>query len=125
MFKKLDSKNKDGFSTPFSDFPYVNGTIFDTSRHSITIPNFNAQSRHLMLECTKSNWSEINPDIFGTIFQGIVDTQKRDESGMDYTSVPNILKVIEPLFLNELHELFDKNYDDTNKLLKFRYINLN
>lgn len=118
LFKALDSEDKSGLSTPFSEFPYVNGTIFDTSKHQIAIPNFNAQARHLIIDCTKSNWGEINPDIFGTIFQGIVDAQKRDESGMDYTSVPNILKVIEPLFLNELHEFFDKNYNDVNRLLK-------
>jgi len=118
LFKKLDSEDKTSFSTPFSDFPYVNGTIFDTAKHTIAIPDFNAQARHLILECTKSDWSEINPDIFGTIFQSIVDAQKRDEGGMDYTSVPNILKVIEPLFLDELHELFDKYYDDANKLFK-------
>jgi len=118
LFKALDSETKSGLSTPFSDFPYVNGSIFDTTRHAIAIPDFNAQARHLILECAKSNWGEINPDIFGTIFQSIVDGQKRDESGMDYTSVPNILKVIEPLFLEELRELFDKYYDDVNKLLK-------
>ncbi len=118
LFKALDSEDKTDFSTPFSNYPYVNGTIFDVSRHSIAIPDFNAQARHLILECAKSNWSEINPDIFGTIFQSIVDPQKRDESGMDYTSVPNILKVIEPLFLDELHDLFDINYDDKNKLWK-------
>lgn len=118
LFKTLDSETKTGFSTPFSEFPYVNGSIFDTSKHSIVIPDFNAQARHLILECAKSNWGEINPDIFGTLFQSIVDEQKRDEGGMDYTSVPNILKVIEPLFLNELRDLFDKYYNDDNKLLK-------
>jgi len=118
LFKTLDSETKSGFSTPFSEFPYVNGSIFDISRHSIVIPNFNAQARHLILDCAKSNWGEINPDIFGTIFQNIVDKQKRDEGGMDYTSVPNILKVIEPLFLDEIRDLFDKYYDDDNKLLK-------
>lgn len=118
LFKALDSETKSGFSTPFSEFPYVNGSIFETSRHSIVIPDFNAQARHLILECAKSNWGEINPDIFGTLFQSIVDEQKRDEGGMDYTSVPNILKVIEPLFLDELRDFFDKNYDDTNKLIK-------
>lgn len=118
LFKSLDSETKSGFSTPFSEFPYVNGSIFDTSRHAIVIPDFNAQARHLILECAKSDWGEINPDIFGTIFQSIVDEQKRDEGGMDYTSVPNILKVIEPLFLDELRELFDKYYYDTGKLFK-------
>jgi type II restriction/modification system DNA methylase subunit YeeA len=118
LFKSLDSESKAGLSTPFSEFPYVNGSIFNTSKHSIAIPTFNAQSRHLILECAKSNWGEINPDIFGTLFQSIVDESKKDQNGMDYTSVPNILKVIEPLFLDELHELFDKFYDNSNKLIK-------
>lgn len=118
LFKSLDSKDKAGLSTPFSDFPYVNGTIFDTSRHGIVVPKFNAEARHLIIEISKSNWSDINPDIFGTIFQGIVDPDRRDESGMDYTSVPNILKVIEPLFMDELHEQFDKYYDSEKKLFE-------
>ena len=118
LFKSLDSKEKIGLSTPFSDFPYVNGTIFDTSRHGIVVPKFNAEARHLIIEISKSNWSDINPDIFGTIFQGIVDPDRRDESGMDYTSVPNILKVIEPLFMDELHDQFDKYYDNEKKLFE-------
>lgn len=118
LFKSLDSKEKAGLSTPFSDFPYVNGTIFDTSRHGIVVPKFNAEARHLIIDISKSNWSDINPDIFGTIFQGIVDPDRRDESGMDYTSVPNILKVIEPLFMDELHDQFDKYYDNEKKLFE-------
>lgn len=116
LFKALDSKDKSSFSTPYSDFPYVNGTIFDTAKHGIVIPDFSAQARHLLLECTKSNWSEINPDIFGTMFQGIVDPDKRDHNGMDYTSVPNIMKVIEPLFLDELRERFDAVYNTPDSL---------
>lgn len=118
LFKSLDSREKVGLSTPFSDFPYVNGTIFNTSRHGIVVPKFNAEARHLIIEISKSNWSDINPDIFGTIFQGIVDPDRRDESGMDYTSVPNILKVIEPLFMDELHDQFDKYYDSEKKLFE-------
>jgi len=118
LFKSLDTKDEDKpiLEKPFKDFPYVNGSIFNTSKHSITIPKFSAQSRHLILECGRQNWGEINPDIFGTMFQGIVDPNSRDENGMDYTSVPNIMKVISPLFLDELRELFDKYYDNEQKL---------
>lgn len=118
LFFALNTKDEDkpNLKKPFSDFPYVNGTIFDTVKHSIAIPKFSAQARHLIIECGRQNWSEINPDIFGTMFQGIVDPDRRDESGMDYTSVPNIMKVIQPLFLDELHELFDKYYDNEKKL---------
>lgn len=118
LFKALDTKDVDKttLKVPFKDFPYVNGSIFNTSKHSITIPRFSAQSRHLILECGRQNWGEINPDIFGTMFQGIVDPNSRDENGMDYTSVPNIMKVINPLFLDELRGLFDRYYSNEQKL---------
>lgn len=118
LFKALDTSDKDqeGIKSPFREFPYVNGSIFNTSKHAIAIPKFSAQARHLILECGRQNWGEINPDIFGTMFQGVVDPTHRDENGMDYTSVPNIMKVIKPLFLDSLHEQFDKYYDNEKKL---------
>ena len=116
LFSALDTEHKDALKSPFKDFPYVNGSIFDTSKHAITIPKFSAQARHLILEVGRQNWGEINPDIFGTIFQGVVDPEHRDENGMDYTSVPNIMKVIQPLFLDDLHEQYDKHYDNEKKL---------
>lgn len=116
LFTSLDTEDKSALKTPFKEFPYVNGSIFNTSKHAIAIPKFSAQARHLILECGRQNWGEINPDIFGTIFQGVVDPERRDENGMDYTSVPNIMKVIKPLFLDGLHEEFDKAYDSEKKL---------
>jgi hypothetical protein len=116
LFSALDTEHKDALKSPFKDFPYVNGSIFDTSKHAIAIPKFSAQARHLILEVGRQNWGEINPDIFGTIFQGVVDPDHRDENGMDYTSVPNIMKVIQPLFLDDLHEQYDKHYDNEKKL---------
>lgn len=120
LFAALDTKDEDkhALKAVFKDFPYVNGSIFNTSKHAIAIPKFSAQARHLILEIGRQNWSEINPDIFGVMFQGTIDPQIRDENGMDYTSVPNIMKVIKPLFLDELHEAFDKSYDNENKLWK-------
>ena len=118
LFAALDAEDKSAFPRPYDEFPYVDGTIFDTAKHDIIVPKFNGEARHLILECANSDWSSINPDIFGTIFQGVVDPTHRDESSMDYTSVSNILKVINPLFLNELHDEFDKAYDDKNKLWK-------
>ncbi len=116
LFTSLDTENKSELKSPFKEFPYVNGSIFNTKKHEIAIPKFSAQARHLILECGRQNWGEINPDIFGTIFQGVVDPEHRDENGMDYTSVPNIMKVIKPLFLDGLHEQFDKHYDNEKKL---------
>ena len=120
LFESLDSKpyEKQGMVDPFNKFPYVNGTIFDTKKHTILIPKFNAQARHLLIQLAESDWSDVNPDIFGTIFQGIVDAQKRDENGMDYTSVTNIEKVINPLFMDELWAEYDKAKDSINKLNK-------
>ncbi len=118
LFNALDTDDKSSFTSPFSKFPYVNGTIFDTKKHNIAIPKFNAQARKLMLDCGNLNWSAINPDIFGSMFQSIVDEEHRSNHGMHYTSVPNIMKTIEPLFLDELREEFDKHYDDPKKLNK-------
>lgn len=116
LFKSLDSEDKTDMTTPYSEFPYVNGTLFNTTEHSIAIPNFSPTARHILILCADLDWSGVNPDIFGTIFQGIVDETRRDENGMDYTSVPNILKVIDPLFMDELHEEFDRAYDSEKKL---------
>lgn len=118
LFKSLDSEDKSGMTTPYSEFPYVNGSLFDTKEHNIAIPKFSPTARHILILCADLDWSGVNPDIFGTIFQGIVDETRRDENGMDYTSVPNILKVINPLFMDELREEFDKAFDDQNRLFK-------
>lgn len=118
LFDALDTEDKSGYTSPFSKFPYVNGTIFDTKKHSIGIPKFNAQARKLILDCGNLNWSEINPDIFGSMFQSIVDEAQRHTHGQHYTSVPNIMKTIEPLFLDELREEFDRYYDNPSKLIR-------
>ena len=116
LFDALDTEDKSCFTSPFSKFPYVNGTIFDTKKHSIGIPKFNAQARKLILDCGSQNWAEINPDIFGSMFQSIVDEEQRGSHGQHYTSVPNIMKTIDPLFLDELREEFDNSYDNEQKL---------
>lgn len=117
LFESLDTKDKSKYTSPFSNFPYVNGSLFNKKK-GITIPKFNAQARKLILDCGALNWAEINPDIFGSMFQSIVDEKLREAHGMHYTSVPNIMKTIEPLFLDELRDEFDKNYDNKNKLQK-------
>lgn len=116
LFDSLDTEDKSGFTSPYSKFPYVNGTIFDTKKHNIAIPKFNAQARKLILDCGNQNWALINPDIFGSMFQSIVDEDHRANNGMHYTSVPNIMRTIEPLFIDELREEFDANYDNPKKL---------
>ena len=74
-----------------------------------------------MIECgAELDWSDINPDIFGSMFQAVVHTEQRSTMGQHYTSVPNIMKVIEPLFLNDLYEELEKNQNSINKLLQLQ-----
>lgn len=108
VLNRENRDNRDNLIKPYKDFPYVNGSIFDKSKHQILIPEFSADARHILLELANSNWAEINPDIFGSIFQSSVDLAKRDERGMDYTSVLNIMKVIRPLFLDGLKADLEK-----------------
>lgn len=82
-------------------FPYVNGGLF---RDRTEVPRFSRIARRILLDAAKLNWSEINPDIFGSMIQAVVKPELRGEIGMHYTSVPNIMKVLQPLFLDEIEE---------------------
>jgi len=98
-------------------FPYVNGGLFRTQ---IPLPNFTFKSRKAIIDSGGENWAAINPDIFGSMIQAVVSPDKRGSLGMHYTSVPNIMKVIRPLFLDELYEEFEaakNNPTALNKLL--------
>lgn len=86
-------------------FPYVNGGLFS---HHIQIPNLSARARKIMIDCGSLNWQEINPDIFGSMIQAVVNPEVRANQGMHYTSVPNIKKVINPLFMDELRGEYDQ-----------------
>lgn len=95
-------------------FPYVNGGLF---KDEIQCPKFNAKSRQILIESGDNNdWSAINPDIFGSMFQAVISVDQRSSFGQHYTSVPNIKKVIDPLFLDELKEEFDKAKGNDKKL---------
>ena len=95
-------------------FPYVNGGLF---REEIPCPKFTSKSRQLLIDCGDSNdWSAINPDIFGSMFQAVISAEHRGGLGAHYTSVPNIMKVIEPLFLNELKEALEDAIGNEKKL---------
>ena len=113
FFEVLNSKNRTNFPHFLQQFPYVNGGLFS---QKINIPKFFAKSRRLIIECGELDWQDINPDIFGSMMQAVVNNEQRSVMGMHYTSVPNIMKVIEPLFLQELKNEFDKNFDDYKKL---------
>lgn len=98
-------------------FPYVNGGLF---KDSLATPRISVKARSLILECGRLDWKAINPDIFGSMIQAVVATDKRGGLGMHYTSVPNIMKVITPLFLDDLKEVFlkAKNNDKITQALK-------
>ncbi|MCJ7294906.1 class I SAM-dependent DNA methyltransferase [Klebsiella pneumoniae] len=100
-----------------NDFPYVNGGLF---KRQIRVPSFDAKARRMLLDSGQLDWADINPDIFGSMIQGVADSETRSKMGMHYTSVSNIMKVIEPLFLNDLYEEFDKCNDNINKLKKLQ-----
>ena len=103
-------------------FPYVNGGLF--SKH-IQIPKMGARARKIIIECGELDWKDINPDIFGSMIQAVVNPEERATQGMHYTSVPNIMKVINPLFLDELREEYHKlneRYEKVRQLRELRGI---
>lgn len=104
----LDREQRTGVRAHLLEFPYVNGGLF---RDRIKVPTFSARSRRALIDAGTLDWADINPDIFGSMIQAVVDTEKRGGLGMHYTSVPNIMKVIEPLFLNDLREEFTNAHD--------------
>ncbi len=115
LFKSLDCKNKGSYPKFLQEFPYVNGALFSDQEK---IPNFSRYSRKLIIESGKLDWSLINPDIFGSMIQSIADPDTRSSTGMHYTSVINIMKIIKPLFLDELYEEFNKNKNHAGRLQK-------
>ena len=115
-----DDKERKDYPSYFEKFPYVNGGVF---KEMYAIPQFTGRARRILLECARLNWSEINPDIFGSMFQAVIDPEQRSQLGQHYTSVSNIMKVIDPLFLEPLKlelkklvELSDANKGHNNKL---------
>lgn len=94
-------------------FPYVNGGLF---RNVHQAPVFTRRSRQVAIESGELQWKDINPDIFGSMIQAVITPEHRGGLGMHYTSVPNIMKVIEPLFLNDLYEEFEAAKGSIKKL---------
>ncbi len=97
-------------------FPYVNGKLFEE-----TLPPafFDASMRELLLDCCALNWSKISPAIFGSMFQSVMNPNERRSLGAHYTSEKNILKVIKPLFLDELWQEFEAIKTNSKKLKDF------
>ena len=114
LFDVLNTEKRDDSLPEYlKAFPYVNGGLF---RDRVPLPKFTMKSRNIMIEVGTLNWSEINPDIFGSMIQAVITPEHRGGMGMHYTSVPNIMKVIEPLFLNNLYEEFEQNKENKTKL---------
>lgn len=113
LFKVLDKDPDKGERDPYIDdeynqFSYVNGGMF--SDEHIVIPQFTPELKNLIVNDAGKgfNWSNISPTIFGAVFESTLNPETRRSGGMHYTSIENIHKVIDPLFLNDLHEEFDK-----------------
>jgi hypothetical protein len=98
-------------------FPYVNGGLFSGSTD---VPRFSRIARTYLSHAANLNWKEINPDIFGSMIQAVADDEERGALGMHYTSVPNILKVLNPLFLDDLQAQLEMCGDNKVKLLNLR-----
>jgi len=121
LFKTLNTKDRKNCPEYLRDFPYVNGQLFEDD---LEIPNFSKTSRDILIDSGKLDWGNINPDIFGSMMQAVVSNGARQELGMHYTSVKNILKIINPLFLEQLYDEFIQAKDsekDLKKVLKKIY----
>jgi len=98
-------------------FPYVNGGLFSGSTD---VPRFTRMARTYLIHAGSLNWKQINPDIFGSMIQAVADDEERGALGMHYTSVPNILKVLNPLFLDDLRAQLNDAGDNKIKLMNLR-----
>jgi type II restriction/modification system DNA methylase subunit YeeA len=107
-FKNLDEQ--------LNEFPYVNGKLFEEVLPSAS---FDSKMREVLLECCRLNWSKISPAIFGSMFQSVMNPKERRNLGAHYTSESNILKLIKPLFLDELWSEFETIKGNKIKLTEF------
>lgn len=115
LFTALDTEDPGDKPRHLAGFPYVNGRLFTMGSEQV-VPRFTKAARDLLIALGNLDWSEINPDIFGSMFQAVVNPHERSNLGQHYTSVPNILKTIEPLFLDGLREQFDAGFDSVRRL---------
>ena len=107
-FKNLDEQ--------LAEFPYVNGRLFE---EILPMASFDSKMRQALLNCCYIDWSKISPAIFGSMFQSVMNPVQRRNLGAHYTSETNILKLIKPLFLDELRQEFEKIRENKNKLQEF------
>ncbi len=121
IFRAMDTKFKErkakGIRNWADKFPYVNGELFSASTDC---PKFTKIARSYLLHVGNLDWKKINPDIFGSMIQAVADEDERGSLGMHYTSVPNIRKVLNPLFLDDLRKQLEEAGDNARKLLNLR-----
>ncbi len=121
LFRAMNTKIADreaaGIARWANPFPYVNGGLFSGS---LDVPRFSRIARSYLLHIGSLDWTKINPDIFGSMIQAVADDEERGALGMHYTSVPNILKVLNPLFLDDLREKLNEAGDNARMLLNLR-----
>lgn len=121
IFRAMNTKATDraaaGIPRWADRFPYVNGGLFSGSTD---VPRFSKIARSYLLHIGNLDWTRINPDIFGSMIQAVADEEERSVLGMHYTSVPNILKVLNPLFLDDLRADLDAAGDNARKLANLR-----
>ena len=121
LFLAMNTKSEDRAAANIprwaDGFPYVNGGLFSGS---MDVPKFSRIARSYLLHVGGLDWTKINPDIFGSMIQAIAEDEERGELGMHYTSVPNILKVLNPLFLDDLRARLEEAGDNARMLLNLR-----
>ncbi|KAB2921442.1 MAG: class I SAM-dependent DNA methyltransferase, partial [Dechloromonas sp.] len=117
MNTPITDRQKAGIRSWANVFPYVNGGLFSGS---LEVPRFSRIARSYLLHIGSLKWTQINPDIFGSMIQAVADDEERGALGMHYTSRPNILKVLNPLFLDSLRAQLEEAGDSGRKLLNLR-----
>ena len=117
MNTRIADRQSAGIARWADPFPYVNGELFSGST---AVPRFSKIARSYLIHIGSLDWKKINPDIFGSMIQAVADDEERGALGMHYTSVPNILKVLNPLFLDDLREKLEEAGDSGRKLLNLR-----
>ena len=121
LFLAMNTKSEDRAAANIprwaDGFPYVNGGLFSGN---MDVPKFSKIARSYLLHVGGLDWTKINPDIFGSMIQAVAEDEERGELGMHYTSVPNILKVLNPLFLDDLRSKLEEASDNPRTLLNLR-----
>lgn len=113
----VPNDRRDNLPAHITAFPYVNGGLF---AEQTEVPVFSKRAKRVLIEAARLDWKEINPDIFGSMIQAVVDDEMRGDLGMHYTSVPNIMKVLQPIFLMSLEEEFEtaRDHREERSMLK-------